>query len=237
MIKEAISVMSIKELYSKIRRYLYIQQLNRNGNFISGKGYVDKTSIFEGHNKVIGNTQLSECLFGKGSYIGTGCMLKKTKVGRFCSLGSNIWVSDGNHPTSEYVSTYPAFFRKGEFCGYNFGANDIFEEHSYTCKDHKWLCEIGNDVWIGDSVLILNGVKIGDGAIIAAGSVVTKDVSSYSIVGGVPAKILRYRFEKDQIKWLEEIKWWDKNDEWIKKNISLFEDIDKMIPLYMENEQ
>lgn len=128
--------------------------------------------------------------FGKGSYVGTGGMLKQTKIGRFCSLGSNIWIADGNHPTSVYVSTYPAFIREREFCGYMFGNKFSFEEHSYTSDSHEWLCEIGNDVWIGDSVIIINGVKIGDGAIIAAGTVITKDVPPYAIVGGVPANVI-----------------------------------------------
>ncbi|MBU9735538.1 CatB-related O-acetyltransferase [Lachnospiraceae bacterium ASD5720] len=84
---------------------------------------------------------------------------------------------------------------------------------------------IGNDVWIGDGAQIIGGHKIGDGAIVAAGAVVTKDVLPYSIVGGVPAKIIRFRFEKDDINYLMQLKWWDKDREWIEKHAAYFENI------------
>ena len=81
---------------------------------------------------------------------------------------------------------------------------------------------IGNDVWIGANVIILSGVSIGDGAIIAAGAVVTKDVEDYSIVGGVPAKLIKYRFSKEQIHRLQKIKWWDWSHEKIEEHIEEF---------------
>lgn len=144
-------------------------------------------------------------------------------------MGSNLWITDGTHPTSVYVSTYPAFFRKEKFCGFEFNDDNSFEEHSYTDENHKWLCEIGNDVWIGDSVLIINGVKIGDGAIIAAGAVVNKDVPPYAVVGGVPARIIKYRFSTEQIKWLLKFKWWEKDSDWLKEHSFLFGNIEHMI--------
>lgn len=76
-------------------------------------------------------------------------------------------------------------------------------------KELNKPCYIGNDVWIGRGVMIKNGIKIGNGAIIGAGAVVTKDVPDYAIVGGVPAKIIRYRFDENTIKLLLESKWWD----------------------------
>ncbi len=81
---------------------------------------------------------------------------------------------------------------------------------------------IGNDVWIGSNVLIIGGIKIGDGAIVAAGAVVTKDVPPYAIVGGIPARIIRFRFDKEQINKLLELKWWNKDDDWLIKNNYLF---------------
>ena len=88
---------------------------------------------------------------------------------------------------------------------------------------------IGDDVWIGTNVVILPGVHIGQGAIIGAGAVVTKDVPPYACMGGVPARLLKYRFPKETIEKLLKINWSQKDDEWIKNNIELFYDVDKFI--------
>lgn len=88
-------------------------------------------------------------------------------------------------------------------------------------------CIIGNDVWIGAYVNIIEGITIGDGAIIAAGSVVTQDVPPYAVVGGVPAKVIKYRFEQDIIEQLKKIEWWNKDQKWLKKNAHLFDDVYK----------
>src|SRR5690606_29947135 len=89
--------------------------------------------------------------------------------------------------------------------------------------------KIGNDVWIGEDAIIMGGVKIGDGAIIAARAVVTKDVPPYSIYGGVPAKLIKYRFDNYIIKKLLAIKWWDLEESWIRENYYLFHDAEKFI--------
>ena len=92
--------------------------------------------------------------------------------------------------------------------------NNVFPEKEQTT--------IGNDVWIGNNVTILSGVDIGDGAVIAAVAVVTKDVPPFAIVGGVPAKILKYRFSDELIKELEQLKWWDKGIDWVEKHKDIF---------------
>ncbi len=92
--------------------------------------------------------------------------------------------------------------------------------------DNKWDIIIENDVWIGSDVKFLQGIRIGDGAVIGAGALVTKDVAPYAIVGGVPAKLIRKRFSDEDIEFLLELKWWDKGEEWIKENAEYFEDID-----------
>ncbi len=85
---------------------------------------------------------------------------------------------------------------------------------------------IGSDVWIGEGAVLMAGVKIGDGAIIAAGALVTKDVAPYAIVGGVPAKAIKTRFDSDTINWLLETKWWTRDFNWIKDNATAFSDIE-----------
>ena len=84
---------------------------------------------------------------------------------------------------------------------------------------------IGNDVWIGANVVIMNEISVGDGAVIGAGSIVTKDVPPYAIVVGSPARIIRYRFEKEEIEFLLNFRWWDKDSNWIKDNYLKFNNI------------
>lgn len=134
-------------------------------------------------------------------YIGS----PETTIGSFCSLAANIIIGPGDHPTN-YLSTSSFFYM--DCLGYsNSQGNEEFLEP----------CKIGNDVWICDNVFIKGGIKIGNGAVIGAGAVVVKDVPPYAIVGGVPAKIIRYRFDKEIISQLEELGWWDLGDDVIKK--------------------
>ncbi len=110
-------------------------------------------------------------------------------IGKYCSISYdvNFVLDDGGH-TYNTITSYP------------FKSNQISEKRGI---------EIGNDVWIGLGVTILYGVKIGDGATIAAGTVVTKDVEPYTIVGGVPAKVIKEKCTREEAKQMQEIEWWD----------------------------
>ena len=88
--------------------------------------------------------------------------------------------------------------------------------------------EIGNDCWIGDRVEIVGGVKISDGAVVLTGAVVTKDVPPYAVVGGVPARIIKFRYDEQTIQWLLETCWWDQSIEWLRDNWSLMSDLDRL---------
>ena len=127
----------------------------------------------------------------------------------------------GKHPTRNFVSTHPAFFSSLGQSQVTFSTESVFEEFAKI--------NIGNDVWIGARAIILDCVNIGDGAIIAACAVVTKDVPDYAVVGGVPAKILRYRFEPNEIKFLKEFTWWDKDISWLRENYYQLHDIKNFI--------
>ena len=215
----------------KIKKY---NLLNKSKQIVlSPESIVDEKSILEGHNTVGAYSQILCSSVGCGSYIGKYCLINKTEIGKYSSIGNHVRIILGNHPTSQYVSTYPGFLRD-HFNGFSFYCNGEFEEFSYTGLDKKWCCSIGNDVWIGDSALILNGVKVGDGAILAAGAVVTKDVPPYSIVGGVPARVIKYRFTEDKIHWLLQFRWWEKDINWIQSNSFLFNNVEKLIKKYGE---
>lgn len=136
----------------------------------------------------------------------------KLKIGKFCSIacGAKFLFTSANH-TLNSLSTYPfpIFFEE-----WNLDSKDIC-----NAWDNKGDIIIGNDVWIGYEAVILSGVTIGDGAIIAARAVVTKDVPPYTIVGGVPAKPIRKRFDDQTINKLQNLRWWEWDEEKIKRNI------------------
>jgi acetyltransferase-like isoleucine patch superfamily enzyme len=136
--------------------------------------------------------------------------LRLESVGSFCSIAPGVTFAGVNHPLTR-ITTHPSTYRSR----FNFIYVDKTDVQISPDKNKKVI--IGNDVWIGTKSMILPSVKIGDGAVVAAGSVVTKNVEPYSIVGGVPAKLIRYRFNEDTIKILLKSKWWSMEDKDIKE--------------------
>jgi acetyltransferase-like isoleucine patch superfamily enzyme len=132
----------------------------------------------------------------------------------------------GGEHRMDWITTYP-FSAMGEAWK---GAESI-TGHPASKGD----IVVGNDVWIGENVIIKGGLEIGDGAIIAAGSIVTKNVEPYSVVAGVPAKVIRYRFTKEQIVSLLKIKWWEKDSFWLENHSELFSDIENFISVLDES--
>lgn len=156
--------------------------------------------ILEGQNSIGQDSHMSECDVGSYTYFSDQVDFYRTKVGRFCSVGPGVICNPGKHP-HHFVSTSPIFYSLAEQCNITFARTTLFDENGQVT--------IGNDVWIGARAIILDDVSIGDGAVIAAGSVVTKDVEPYAIVGGIPARVIRYRFSQEVIRRMLEIKWWE----------------------------
>ena len=212
----------LKYLYKFYKSLL----LRKKNIWVSPYCFFNQATVFEGNNKIGQGTSVSNSIVGRNTYIGTNSDFHNCKIGRFCSIASNIKVIAETHPSSVFVSTSPSFFSTLMQNGQTFVKKNRFEEH-LTIEGYNVI--IGNDVWIGANVIIKGGVKIGNGAIVAMGAVVTKDVPPYAIVGGVPAKVIKYRFTEDQIKKLEEIKWWDKSDSWSQNHVDEFENIEIFI--------
>jgi acetyltransferase-like isoleucine patch superfamily enzyme len=146
----------------------------------------------------------------------------KLIIGNFCSIAGNINIYLGGNHRTDWVTTYP-FGHINQHIFNNFNG----QGHPATKGD----VVIGNDVWIGQNVTIMSGVTIGAGAIIANNSHVVRNVEPYSVVGGNPAKLIKYRFTKEQIEKLLEIKWWDWDDDKINRLSPLLcnENIDEFI--------
>ncbi|MCS0654754.1 CatB-related O-acetyltransferase [Cytobacillus firmus] len=157
---------------------------------------------------------------GGFTYMQGGTFFAVESIGRFCSLAAGVYTGPAEHPSS-FLSSSPFFYTNTN--SGKWPTSDKFKKFIDKNKDqiektnnirsnvtrNNSKIIIGNDVWIGLNVTILRGVKIGDGAIIASGAVVSKDVPPYAIVGGVPAKIIKYRFDADVIYSLLQIKWWE----------------------------
>lgn len=145
---------------------------------------------------------------GEHTYVATEYNIPDyVTVGKYCSIAREVKIGLGEHPTS-WLTTHTFPYTCDEKSETFYTGIRATKESVINLKPAEKI-NIGNDVWIGERAMILNGVNIGDGAIIAAGAVVTKDVPPYAVVGGVPAKIIKYRFSNDIINKLLELKWWD----------------------------
>lgn len=172
----------------------------RNNTLISLSSFIFE-SKFGSNVRIYSGVELKRSSVGDYTYIGKNSIINNTKIGNYCSIASNVKIVLGKHPLN-FFSTSPSIYDKK---AYHY-IRDSELEYTDDCGN----VVIGNDVWIGSNVIILDDVKIGNGVIVAAGSIVTKDVEPYSVVGGVPAKVIKHRFNELKIKKLEESKWWEK---------------------------
>ena len=141
-----------------------------------------------------------------GSYSYSHSFVREiSEIGRYCSIGANLKVVQNTHPLDR-VSSSPVFYSPRKLR--EWGTSSYTSEHVVDFEPEDTPATIGHDVWIGDDVRLRSGIHIGTGAVIAAGSIVTRDVEPYAIVAGIPAKLVRYRFDKPLIKKLLATKWW-----------------------------
>lgn len=185
-------------------------------------------SELEGLNRV-GHHTCFKGRLGLGSYLGTHCDLT-ADVGRFTSIAPYVRSNAGIHTYRlPHVSTSPMFFNRDHLSGHSFAGNDTIDNLRQVDPARGIAVRIGNDCWIGQSVFLAGGVTIGDGAVVLAGAVVTKDVEPYAIVGGVPARVIDYRYDRDTIDRLLAIRWWDWPEEKLQKNWALFSDMERFL--------
>ncbi len=183
------------------------------------------SSRFEGYNKLDHHSFFSGEL-GYASYIGAKSVIIG-KIGRFCSFAENVTFLTKTHPVKGFVSTHPCFYSLKKQSGFTFVTEQAFDEDPLL-ENSRYSIEVGNDVYIGYGATIIGPVRIGDGAVIAAGAVVTGDVPAYAITGGVPAKVIRYRFPPEEIAFLERIRWWDMPQTWLREHAADFRSLAKL---------
>ena len=168
------------------------------------------SSVFKGYNKICKNSCIYNSEIGFYTYVSKNCEIANTTIGNFCSIGPNVKIAPGIHPVEDFVSTHPIFYSSKKQCGIKIVEETYFQESIPT--------KIGSDVWIGANSIIMDGINVGNGAIIGAGSIVTRNVADYAVVGGVPAKLIKKRFDETTRNFLSESHWWAINDLSLLKN-------------------
>lgn len=158
--------------------------------------------------KIYSGCHIVDSVIGDFTYCSYDTKINKAKIGKFCSIASRVTIGAAEHPM-DWISTSPVFEDVK-----NSGTNVKFATEKLPLVK---TTTIGHDVWIGEGAMIKQGITIGNGAVIGAMAMVTKDVPPYAIAAGIPAKVIRYRFDEDTIKAIQESEWWNYSDDKLKE--------------------
>ena len=203
-------MLMMSSIKNKIKRILLRKYYKMCPGFVSGGENIDiRNCTFDKHVFVAHHAQIQDSYIGDHTSVGRYDKIREADIGKYCSISWDVTIGAPTHPFKT-VTNCAITYRK-EYGVVDFDAN-LPQKRTV----------VGNDVWIGCDVTLIAGVRIGNGAIIGAGAVVTKDIGPYEIWAGVPAKKIGVRFDEDIIHILEEIQWWDWKKTEIADNLSIF---------------
>lgn len=203
----------INIFFSNLKRHvILLKYIYRNPTCVFYNYSQISNTLFGKYVTIFENNKIFNAKIDSYTYVQFNSRVFNCEIGKFCSLANSVSIAPGIHDLNN-VTTHPSLIQKSTPLPKVFAKKD----NIVSCK--KVI--IGNDVWIGENSLIMDGVKVGNGAVIAAGAIVVKDVEPYSVVAGVPAKHIKYRFDIETITILQKSEWWDFPEEWFEKNSEL----------------
>lgn len=216
-----------------IRSLVYSWRYRGRRVTVKRTAHVSHTAELEGLNRVGHHTTFRGRL-GLGSYIGKHCELA-ADIGRYSSIAHHVSSNPGIHTyKAPYATTSPLFFNRDHLNGPSFATHDVIDNLRYADRGRRLDVAIGNDCWICSNVFFAGGVRVADGGVVLAGAVVTRDVKPYEIVGGVPARTVGYRYDPDTIAFLQQLRWWDMPETWLRENWQLLNDLDGLKAAFPE---
>ena len=195
--------------------FKFFVRLTRHGSPL----YIEQEAKISKYAAIGKGVKFYRSSIGEHSYISKSCFVESTDIGKFCSIAADCYIGGASHPI-DWVSTSPVFCSGGNVLRTHFSQHP-FDPFSKTC--------IGNDVWIGYGSIIKAGITIADGAIIGAGSVVTKNVGPYEIWAGNPAKLIRKRFDDETIAKIKNSQWWNYSEDKLRLAAEKFADVNEFI--------